>query len=249
MAGLFQTLFYQPILNLLVFLYNIIPGNDIGIAIILLTALIRLILFPLNQQSIRSQKALQNIQPKIEALKKQYGNNKQDLGKAMMKLYKEQKVNPFSSCLPLLVQFPFLIAVFYVFRDGLTGGSLDLVYSFITRPESISAITLGFFDLSKPSPVLAVLAGIGQYWQVKMMMAKRPPKELRDKPGAKDEDMMAAMSKQMVYFMPIMTVFIGLTFPGGLTLYWLTTTLLMGLQQVYIFKQDKKKEGQVEVID
>jgi len=243
MAELFQTLFYQPILNLLVFLYNIIPGNDIGIAIIALTALIRLILFPLNQQSIKSQKSLQEIQPKIEELKKQYGSNKQDLGKAMMELYKEQKVNPFSSCLPLLIQFPFLIAVFYVFRDGLTGGSLDLVYNFIQRPDAINVITLGFFDLSKPSPVLAVLAGLAQFWQAKMMIAKRPPKQVQGKPGAKDEDMMAIMNKQVIYFMPAITVFIGLTFPGGLTLYWLTTTLLMGLQQVYIFKKDKTRKS------
>jgi len=249
MAELFQTLFYEPILNLLVFLYNIIPGNDIGLAIIALTVVIRLVLFPLNQQSIKSQKSLQDIQPKIEGLKKQYGNDKQGLGKAMMALYKAEKVNPFSSCLPLLVQFPFLIAVFYVFRDGLAGESLDLVYSFIARPEAINVITLGFFDLSKASPVLAVLAGLAQFWQAKMMLAKRPPKQVRDKPGAKDEDMMANMSKQMVYFMPVLTVFIGLTFPGGLTLYWLVTTLLMGLQQVYIFKKDKKKKGEVEVID
>jgi len=240
MSELFQSIFYQPILNLLVFLYNIMPGNDIGVSIIILTALIRLILFPLNQQSIKSQKALQDIQPKVEDLKKQYGNDKQELGKAMMALYKEQKVNPFSSCLPLLIQFPFLIAVFYVFSDGLSGKSLELVYSFIQRPEAINVITLGFFDLSKPSPVLAVLAGLAQYWQAKMMLAKRPPKQVRDKPEAKDEDMMAVMNKQMIYFMPFLTVFIGLTFPGGLTLYWLTTTLLMGLQQVYIFKNTHK---------
>jgi len=233
---------------LLVFLYNIVPGNDIGIAIIILTALIRLALFPLNQQSIKSQKALQDLQPKIDELKKRYADNKQELGKAMMDLYKEQKVNPFSSCLPLLIQFPFLIAVFYVFRDGLTGGSLDIVYNFIQRPDSINAMSLGIIDLAKPNPILAVLAGLAQFWQAKMMMAKRVPKQARNNPVAKDEDMMAIMNKQMVYFMPAITVFIGLTFPGGLTLYWLVTTLLTGLQQVYIFKKSKIKEGEIEIV-
>ena len=224
------------------------PGNDIGIAIIILTALIRLALFPLNQQSIKSQKALQDLQPKIDELKKRYADNKQELGKAMMDLYKEQKVNPFSSCLPLLIQFPFLIAVFYVFRDGLTGGSLDIVYNFIQRPDSINAMSLGIIDLAKPNPILAVLAGLAQFWQAKMMMAKRVPKQARNNPVAKDEDMMAIMNKQMVYFMPAITVFIGLTFPGGLTLYWLVTTLLTGLQQVYIFKKSKIKEGEIEIV-
>ncbi|PIR93397.1 hypothetical protein COT99_01045 [Candidatus Falkowbacteria bacterium CG10_big_fil_rev_8_21_14_0_10_43_10] len=248
MSSIFHTFFYEPIFNLLVFLYNIVPGNDIGIAIIILTALIRLALFPLNQQSIKSQKALQDLQPKIDELKKRYADNKQELGKAMMDLYKEQKVNPFSSCLPLLIQFPFLIAVFYVFRDGLTGGSLDIVYNFIQRPDSINAMSLGIIDLAKPNPILAVLAGLAQFWQAKMMMAKRVPKQARNNPVAKDEDMMAIMNKQMVYFMPAITVFIGLTFPGGLTLYWLVTTLLTGLQQVYIFKKSKIKEGEIEIV-
>ena len=84
---------------------------------------------------------------------------------------------------------------------------------------------------------IAVLAGAAQYWQAKMMMTKRPPVKSS---GAKDEDMMAVMNKQMIYFMPALTVFIGLSFPGGLALYWLTTTVLTGLQQVYIFKKQKE---------
>jgi YidC/Oxa1 family membrane protein insertase len=177
MANFFQTIFFEPIFNLLVFLYNIVPGNDMGIAIILLTVLIRLVLYPLNKQSIKSQKSLQDLQPKIAELKEKYKGNQQEMGKAMMELYKENKVNPFSSCLPLLIQFPFLIAVFYVFRDGLSvdGQSLELVYDFISRPESLNPMSLGMFDLSKASPVLAVLAGAAQYWQAKMMLAKRPP--------------------------------------------------------------------------
>ena len=96
MATIFQTIFYQPILNLLVFLYNIIPGHDIGLAIILMTIVIKLILLPLSKQSIKSQKALQELQPKIEEIKKKYAN-KEEQGRAMMQLYKQEKVNPFSS--------------------------------------------------------------------------------------------------------------------------------------------------------
>ncbi|PIR91881.1 hypothetical protein COU01_04770 [Candidatus Falkowbacteria bacterium CG10_big_fil_rev_8_21_14_0_10_44_15] len=241
MSELFHLIFYQPILNLLVFFYNIIPGNDIGVAIVMLTALIRLISYPLNQQSIKSQKALRDLQPKIDELKRKYADNKQEQGRAMMELYKTEKVNPFSSCLPLLIQFPFLIAVYYVFRDGLAGNNaLDLVYSFLAKPESLNPITLGFFDLSKPSIILAVIAGVAQFWQVKMMSVQRPPQKLA---GAKDEDMMAIMNKQMIYFMPILTVFFGFTFPAGLMLYWLVTTLLTGLQQLYIFKNPPINES------
>ncbi len=246
MSAIFETFFYQPVLNLLVFLYNIVPGNDLGIAIILLTIVIKLLLFPLSKQSIRSQKALQDLQPKIEALKKKYAKNKEEMGRAMMALYKENKVNPFSSCLPLIIQLPFLFAVFRVFRNGFTSGSLDLVYSFIAKPEAINSMSLGFFDLSRPSPVLAVLAGLAQFWQTKMLMAKKP--ETKSK-GAKDENMMAIMNKQMMYFMPALTVFIGLTFPGGLALYWLTTTFLTALQQLYMFKKQDSGDKSGGVIE
>ncbi|MBI4812543.1 membrane protein insertase YidC [Candidatus Falkowbacteria bacterium] len=239
MSTIFTTIFYQPILNLLVFLYNIVPGHDLGIAIILLTVIIKLVLLPLTKQSIKSQKALQDLQPKIEEIKKKYANNKEEMGRAMMGLYKENKVNPFSSCLPLLIQLPFLFAVFKVFRDGFTNGVLDLVYPFIQRPEAINSISFGFVDLSKPNVALAVLAGAAQFWQAKMMITKKQP--LKEN-GAKDESMMAMMNKQMLYFMPVMTVFIGLSLPGGLALYWLVITVLTALQQMYVFKHDGKRK-------
>jgi len=242
---MFQTIFFQPILNLLVFLYNIVPGHDLGIAIILLTLIIKLILYPLSNQSIKSQKALQDLQPKIEEIKKKLANNKEEMGKAMMALYKDNKVNPFSSCLPLLIQLPFLIAVFQVFQKGLTNGSLDLVYSFIHRPEAINTISLGFINLSNKSITLAVLAGAAQFWQAKMMPMKAPSVHGN---GAKDEDMATMMNKQMTIIMPLMTVFIGATLPGGLTFYWFITTLLTIAQQHYIFKKsnkDKIIEGEI----
>ena len=155
----------------------------------------------------------------------------------MMQLYKQEKVNPFSSCLPLLIQLPFLWAVFIVFRDGLSNQALNDIYSFIYNPGTINAISLGFINLAKPNLVLAVLAGAAQFWQAKMMVTKRP--EVKT-PGAKDEDMMTIMNKQMLYMMPILTVVIGMTFPGGLALYWLVTTVLTALQQMYLFKQKEK---------
>lgn len=243
MSYIFQTFFYQPILNLVIFLYNIIPGNDLGVAIILLTIIIKLALLPLSKQSIKSQKSLQDLQPKIDEVKKKYANNKEEMGKAMLELYKANKVNPFSSCLPLLIQLPFLLAVFRVFSLGFENGALDLVYPFIARPEIINSMAFGFLDLAKPNIVLAILAGAAQFWQAKMMMTKKPAVESK---GAQDENMMAMMNKQMVYFMPGITVFIGLTLPGGLTLYWFITTVLTALQQVYIFGKKNKKDNDQE---
>jgi YidC/Oxa1 family membrane protein insertase len=242
---MFQTFFYQPILNLLVFIYDIVPGQDLGIAIVLLTIVIKILLLPLSKQSIKSQKALQDLQPKVEELKKKYANNKEEMGRKMMALYKENKVNPFSSCLPLLIQLPFLIAVFRVFREGFKNGVLDLVYPFIERPESINTLSLGFLELSKPNVYLAFLAGAAQYWQAKLMMSKKKAEKKKDE--SKQENMMAIMNKQMLYMMPILTVFIGLTLPGGLSLYWFLTTVLTAVQQIYIFnkKDNNKKDNDV----
>ena len=235
MGYLFQVIFYQPILNLLVFLYNILPGHDIGLAIIITTILIKLLLLPLSKQSIKSQKALQEIQPKIEELKKRHAANKEAQAKALMELYKQEKINPLSSCLPLLIQLPFFWAVFQVFNNGfLAGKSLELVYNFINRPATINPVSFGLLDLSKPNVILAILAGLAQYWQTKMLSTKRPAIKTE---AARDEEMTAIINKQMIYFMPALTVFIGLTFPGGLTLYWLVTTLLTALQQLFYLRK------------
>lgn len=233
MIQLYNTILYQPLLNFLVFLYNV-AGHDLGIAIILLTLIIKLILYPLSRQSIKSQKALQDLQPKIEALKKQYKNEKEKQAKAMMELYRTEKVNPLSSCLPLLIQLPFLIAVYQVFQTGLNSASLSLLYPFIQNPGQLNAISFGFVDLAKPNIILAILTGAAQFWQTKMLSIKRPPKAM---PGAKDEDMMAVMNKQMLYFMPVLTVVIGISLPAGLVLYWLVMTLLTALQQLVMFKK------------
>lgn len=218
----------------MVFIYNVLPGHDLAITIILMTIVIKLVLWPLSHQAIESQKKIQDIQPEMEALKKKYADNKEALGKAMMELYKERNVNPFSSCLPLLIQLPFLFAVFHVFQTGFQNGALDLVYSFISRPEQINHIALGFIDLSKPYILLAVAAGAAQYWQAWMTLAKKNHHVVETSPN----NLGAAMNKQMLYFMPALTVFIGLTLPGGLSLYWLVTTLLTILQQFIIFKKN-----------
>jgi YidC/Oxa1 family membrane protein insertase len=236
MGNIFTTIFYQPILNLLIFLYNTVSYKDLGIAIILLTILIKLILWPLGQKSIKSQKALQDLQPKIEGLKKQYAADKVGLSQATISLYKDNKINPLSSCFPLLIQLPFLFAVYQVFRDGLNN-KLDLVYPFISKPAVINNIAFGFLNLAKPNIYLAVFAGVAQFLQAKMMMTKQPVIKTE---GSKDESMTAIMNKQMLYFMPAITIFIGISLPGGLTLYWCVITLLTAVQQWVVFKGKSK---------
>lgn len=235
MSQLFFTLLYQPIFNALVLLYNVVPGNDLGVAIVLLTVALKLVLQPLTVKSLRSQRELQRIQPQVAALQKQYKGKQAELSAALMTLYKSEKVNPMSSCLPLLLQLPILIAIYQVFAAGLSKPIADgVLYPLVHNPGTLNHFTLGSFDLLVASPFLAVLAGLAQFWQTKMMVTKRPPVAV---PGSKDEDMAAVMNKQMVYVMPAMTVVIGLSLPSGLSLYWLVTTLLTVLQQRLFFRK------------
>lgn len=244
MTAFLQAILYQPIFNGFVALYNVIP--DVGIVILIITILIKLVLYPLTSSSIKSQKALTDLQPKLEEIKKKYGKEQQKVAQETMKLYKENKVNPLASCLPLLIQLPILISLYYVLRVALSADvNFDLLYPFISQPDGIKTLSLGFIELGNVSPVLAVLAGGAQFWQAKMMSRKKPPKGAG--PGAKDEGMASMMNKQMLYFMPVLTVMIGFRLPGGLTLYWFLSTLFTALQQLVVFKKkdagDKPKDG------
>ncbi len=238
MMGLYNTFLYEPIFNLLIWLYNIIPGDNIGIAIIALTVIIRLIFYPLTKKSIIAQKSLQDLQPKMEELKKKYKDNKEEMAKATMQLYKDHKINPASSCLPMLVQLPFLIAIYQVFARGLSNADFSILYPFVTNPEVIQTWSFGL-NMAESQWILAVLAAAAQFWQGKMIQTKKPPIKSA---GAKDEAMASIMNKQMIYLLPIFTLYIGTRFPGGLALYWFVTTLLTALQQLVIFKAQKKSE-------
>lgn len=243
-SQLFHTILYQPIFNAFVELYNIIPGHDVGLVILVMTILLRLLVYPLTNSSIKAQKSLQELQPKMDAIKKQYPNDQTKQSQEMMALYKTHKVNPFASCLPLLVQLPILWALYMVLRDGLSSHNLaQQLYPFVSNPGTINSMSLGYFNMLKPNWALAILAGGAQYLQAKMTMRKPAPKAAGA--GAKDEDMMAMMNKQMMYMMPAMTVLIGFGLPAGLTLYWFFSTLLMVAQQWWLFRKNAPVAGAV----
>jgi YidC/Oxa1 family membrane protein insertase len=233
MIQLYHTLIYQPLFNLLIFFYNTISFQDIGIAVILMTLFIKIILYPLSVKSIKAQKSLQELQPKMDALKAKYKDNKEALGKEIMALYKNEKISPASSCLPLLIQLPFLIAVYSVFRNGLKSESLSALYSFVYNPGQVNAMAFGFLNFSDKNIVLALLSALAQYWASSMLITKRPP----NVSGATDERLTSALNKQTLYFMPVFTFIIGISLPAGLTFYWFLSTVLTALQQLYIFKK------------
>ena len=239
---MFTTLFLQPLFNLLIGLYNVLPGHDLGLAIIALTFLVKLILWPFTALQIKQQRALQAIQPKIEEIRKTYKDNKEEQGRQLMALYAREKVNPASSCLPLLIQIPIFIGLYRALSQGLGTIDAGLLYPFVQNPGTIQPMFLGFLNLTKASPVLAIASALVQFLQSRQMMKSMPasvtppPAEVADKPVAQDENMAAMMNKQMMYTMPILTGFIGFSLPAGLTLYWFVMSILSVVQQWWIMR-------------
>jgi len=235
----FYVVLYQPLFNLLVFLYNYMPGHDFGISIIFLTIIIRVILFPISVKAINSQRGLQKLQPQMQEIQKKYKDDKEKQAKEILGLYKKEKINPFSGILLALIQLPILIALYNVFWNGLNPKELTTLYSFIINPGQINPLFLHIINLSKPNLILAVLAGLTQYFQTKMLLPKNNPGTSGQK---KEVDFSQVMQKQMIYFLPVFTIIILIGLPSALGLYWTISGIFSIVQQYLIFKKDNKPE-------
>ncbi|MEO8581579.1 MAG: YidC/Oxa1 family membrane protein insertase [Patescibacteria group bacterium] len=224
-------------IQILLQLYQL-TGN-LGIAIIVLTLLIRFLLVPLSLGSLRSQKKIQDLKPELDKLKKLHGKDKAKFQQAQMELYKKYNINPLSGCLPYLVQIVLLIVLYQV------------LHQFISQTE-INGIAINpmfaWLDLSKPDPlhILPILAGVSQFIlslmispgaEVTDIVPNDSKKKEVQKANEKEEDfaeMAAGMQKQMLFMMPIMTGFIAWRFQSGLALYWVVTTAFSAGQQYFI---------------
>lgn len=226
---LFNLILYQPLFNILIGLYEFVPGKDFGVAIIILTILIRFLLYPLSVKAIKSQKALSKLQPLVKEIQEKYKNEKEKQASEIMALYKKEKINPFSSILPLFIQLPVLIALYWVFQKGIDIAHIKDLYSFMPQPSEIKPFLFGIINLAKPNIILAVLAGAFQYWQAKISTVKKPKE--------KKSDISDMMQKQMLYFMPFFTVLILLSLPSAIGLYWSVSTLFMICQQYIVNKK------------
>ncbi|MBI2609777.1 membrane protein insertase YidC [Candidatus Giovannonibacteria bacterium] len=228
---------YRPLLNALVFLAALMPGNDIGFSIIILTLIVRAILFPFSHRSLLTQIKLKDIEPEIKKIKDETKNKAEEQGKKIMELYKRHGVSPFSGCLMLLIQLPILIALFHVFQSNLLseGGKL---YSFINMPSGINVKFLNLFDLSKSNWILALTAGVSQYFQMRLAMPVLP------KGGeTMREEFSRAMAIQSLYIFPILIFYISFRFPAALALYWTVTNLFATVHESVVRSRAKKEYG------
>lgn len=233
---IWRVIFMEPLYNLLVTFYNYIPGHSLGIAIIALTLVTRFALLPFSIKATKSQLAIKEMQPELDKLKEQYKDDKEGLNKAMLGFYKTNKINPLSSCLPLLIQIPIMIALYQVFISGIAEIKADWLYSWVVNPGKMDPTLFGLIDLSKPEKfVLPFVAGALQFVQSWMLMPKKSKEE------RKEENAMSGMSRQMMYIMPVMTIFISFSLPAALPLYWIVVTLFTIIQQKFTKVAPKAK--------
>lgn len=236
MKEFFTAIIYQPLYNGFIFLTSILPGASAGFAIVSLTLIIRGILLPLSHKAVASQAKLKELNPEVNAIKEQYSKDKQEQARKIMELYKTHRINPFSGCLSVLIQIPLVIGLFYVFFKGL-GGEIDtsILYSFVTAPDTINYQFLGFIDLTEKSALLAALAGVTQFYQMKLSLPPLPPRDENKTPSFKDE-LTRSMGTQMRYVLPFIVFFVGYTISAAVALYW-TTSNLFSIAHEYFVKR------------
>ncbi|MBM3206757.1 MAG: membrane protein insertase YidC [Candidatus Staskawiczbacteria bacterium] len=237
LVNIFNIALYLPLFNLLILIYNYLPLSDFGLAIIILTIIIRLILYPISVKALHSQRALQKIQPKVQELQKKYKDDKEKQARETLELYKTEKVNPFSGLLLAIIQLPILIALYRVFWQGLKPEELVNLYGFIANPGNINTMFLGLIDLSQPNIVFAILAGLTQFVQTKMLLPRQG--------NSKEKDVSQMVQKQMIYFLPVITVVILFRLPSALGLYWTISSIFSIVQQYFLTRKDliNKKNG------
>ncbi|MCQ2361969.1 MAG: YidC/Oxa1 family membrane protein insertase [Acidaminococcaceae bacterium] len=213
MIKIFDTLsvYVQKLLAFFYGLTGMVGIANYGLAIILMTIIVKLILWPLTQKQIQSMKDMIKIQPKMDEIRARYKDDKERMNLELANLYKTNKINPLSGCLPLLLQFPIMIGIFYGIRDFQYVGPANFLWM-----ESIS----------NPDPwyILPVLSALTTFITSKQTM-----------PG-QGEGKSPLNSKMMTYFMPVFIGYISITFPAGLVLYWVVMNLMQILQQTLMSK-------------
>lgn len=236
-STIWHTFFFDPVYNTLVFFIDIVPGGDVGVAIILATVLVKTILLPLSIKAAKTQKVMRELEPKLKAIKEDHKDNKEAQARAMMDAYKEGGINPFASILLIFIQIPIIIALYLSVYSG--GGvklpeiNTDLLYSFVPNPELVNMFFAGLIHIDGRSLVLAALAGLAQFGYTRLAMPAPKPREAGAEPNFKD-DFARSMSFQMRYVMPILIFFVAYTISAAIALYFLVSNLMQIGQEYFV---------------
>lgn len=240
---MFSTLFYNPLYNALVFIINHIPYGDIGFAAILLTCLVKVILFPLSKQATKTQIKMKLLEPELQKIKEKYADKREEFAKKTMEFYKENKLNPFASFFLVLLQLPIIFALATIFyQGGLPMVDPKILYSFIETPSYINTHFLGLIDVTQKSFILSLIAGITQFIQIRFSIPAITPtvSKKENSKASFSEDLSKSMNTQMRYVMPVFIFIFSMYVSGAVALYLITGSLFMIGQELYFRKTIKK---------
>ncbi len=239
-TGFFFTFFYQPLYNGLIFLMDLLPWADAGVAVILFTTLVKLILFPISRKSVRTQLLMKKFEPELKEIRDKYKDNKQEQAVKTMAFYKEKAINPFSGIFLLFLQIPIIFALYKIFASsGLPVVNESILYSFVATPPALNVFFIGLIDVSMKSGILAFLAAVSTYFQIRYSLPA--PKESSG--NQFKDDFARSMRIQMQYLFPLMVLVISYNISGALALYWITSNLFTIGQEIYIRREMGLKHG------
>lgn len=218
----FNFIIFTPFYNALVFLTAVLPGHSFGAAVIVLTVAVRSLLMPFSHKAVVAQRKMRIVQPKLDEIRKKT-TDREEQAKQMLELYKEHGINPFSGFGPLLIQIPVILGLYYVIRAGVSIDS-NVLYGFVSAPETINVVFLGLVDLTQKSAALALVAGLTQFVQTHLAMPKVLSPE-GDKELSPSEEFSRILQTQMRYIPPILIGVVALSLPSALALYWSTSNV------------------------
>lgn len=223
----FHATIYDPLYNGLIALVDIMPGHDVGLAVIALTVIVRIVIYPLSKRTVESQMAMKKVAPEVEALKKKYKKNSPEQTQAIFALYRERGIHPFAGLGLMLIQIPILIALFWIFATGgLPKIDEQLLYSFVPRPETINMLFLGLIDMgAKHDIVLAVLTAATQLVYSRLSMGPRAGKTAIEE--SLSSDMARSFDLQVRYVLPIIIGFVAYSVAAAAPLYYVTSNIFM----------------------
>ncbi len=244
MQTLWHTIFYQPIYNILIFITNNVTFGDLGFAIIVITIIVKFLIFPLTKKSIKSQILMKKMEPEIKLIKKNYPNQEEQ-AKKTFELYKKYGTNPFSGCLVVLLQLPVLFALYFVVYKGL---SIDnsLIYPFLQKPTNINTNFLGLIDMGGKSLVLAILAGLTQFIQGYLSSPIKPKVEILKEgelpeKASFQEELSNSMQTNVKYILPIFIAIISWRISAAVALYFVISNIFTIAQEWYIRRSLENK--------
>ncbi len=237
MSFIWHTFFFDPVYNTLVFFIDILPKGDVGLAIIATVVVVKLVLLPLSIKAAKTQKILREIEPKLKEIKEKFKDNREEQARAMMAIYHEAGMNPFASIMVFFIQIPIVIALYLAVSKGggvaLPAINTDLLYSFIAAPISVTMNFLGMIDITGKSLLLAFLAAVTQFFQIKLALPPLLPRDPNAAPDLKD-DFMRNMQLQMRYVMPVLIFFAAYFISAAIALYFFVSNIAGILQELYV---------------